>query len=90
MKTLINLTATETDAPKPAVGMEQVVLDEVSLGDGKPVWYRQARLSQQAIIIRAGTAELCIPLQEIWKLVESVEPALRPPTAEILSGPANT
>lgn len=83
MKTLTNLQAEVTEAPAPAVGLEQVVLDERHVErDGKSmVFWRELRLSPTTLTLKNGAVSVVIPVAELWKLGEQADMGLTLPAA---------
>ena len=41
---------------------------------------RRARMGIDGILLFKGDAQVLVPMSELWKLAESIEPALAPPT----------
>jgi hypothetical protein len=71
MTTLINLTAILTEAPFTPIGHQFSVGEQLAPGVS-----RAMRLCPAGLQLTNGSASVCIPAAELWKLAETHEPAL--------------
>ncbi len=74
MKVITNLTAHETDAPFN----DTSGLIIGSIDTNTPGFPRRLVLCSSGLICRHGDAAVAIPAEELWKLAEGFEPALKP------------
>lgn len=80
MKTLTNLSAEVVENPAPSVAFHHTVSEEdlVTQKDGQQrLKLRMVRVSHQHLVLASGQAELCLPLSELWRLAESIDPAFK-------------
>ena len=77
MKVLKDLTATETGAPfRDNHGLLLSLRDETN-----PDAPRHLTLCADGLVCRRGDAVVAIPKAELWKLAETIDPALALPPA---------
>ena len=75
MKILTSLSATAVEGEyTERHGILNNVTEEPARG-----FFRVASLSAGGLLLKRGEAQVVIPLAELWRLVETHEPALSPP-----------